>query len=287
MTAQILDGSFLAQKIRKEIAQGVQIRLDNNKRAPGLAVIILGEDPASQIYVKNKRKACEEVGFVSFSYDLPKETPEIDLLNLIFKLNKDPNVDGILVQLPLPEQIDEKKIIDAISFDKDVDGFHPHNIGLLVQRRPLLRPCTPKGVSVLLKHFIGDLSGMHAVIIGASNIVGRPLSMEMLLQGCTTTVCHRYTREIEKLTKQADILITAAGHPGLVNSSGVKPGAIVVDVGINRLPNGKLVGDIDFESVSQIASWISPVPGGVGPMTVAMLLENTLFAANTLHDLAD
>ncbi len=283
MTAHILNGQILAQKILQEITECVKTRVAHGKKAPGLAVVIVGENPASQIYVKNKCKACEQVGFKSFRYDLSKDVSEIELLNLIQQLNQNPDVDGILVQLPLPDPIDENKIIDAIEFHKDVDGFHPHNIGLLTQRRPLLRPCTPKGVTVLLKNYIGDLAGLHAVILGASNIVGRPLSMEMLLQGCTTTVCHSRTRNIESITQQADILISAVGKPGLVKSDWVKPGVIIVDVGINRLPDGKLVGDIDFESVKSKAAWISPVPGGVGPMTVAMLLENTLLAANLFN----
>lgn len=279
MTAQIMDGKAIANSLKQEIKQAVNHRLESGKRVPGLAVIIVGEDPASQIYVKNKRLSCEEVGFLSKHFDLPEHTPECELLNLIQQLNEDPEIDGILVQLPLPQHIDDNKVIDHIDFKKDVDGFHPHNIGLLVQRRPQLRPCTPKGVTTLLKRSIPALAGLHAVIIGASNIVGRPMAMEMLLQKCTVTVCHRFTRNIEALAASADLLIVAVGKPEMVRANWVKPGAIVVDVGINRLPSGKLVGDVAFDEVAQKAAFITPVPGGVGPMTVATLLENTLEAA--------
>lgn len=283
MTAQIIDGKAIAQQLKEEVKQGVELRLRDGLRAPGLAVIIVGEDPASQIYVKNKRSSCEAVGFLSKHFDLPQQTPEADLLELIDELNHDDTIDGILVQLPLPDHIDDDKVIDQIIPHKDVDGFHPHNIGLLVQRRPQLRPCTPKGITTMLKRTISDLSGLHAVIVGASNIVGRPMSMEMLLQKCTTTVCHRFTQNIEQVCASADILIVAVGKPHLVTAKWVKEGAIVVDVGINRLHNGSLVGDVEFDEVVEKAGYITPVPGGVGPMTVATLLENTLFAANVLH----
>lgn len=283
MNTKLIDGKSIAQEIRNEVKQGVEIRLEKGLRTPGLAVIILGSDPASQVYVQNKRKACEEVGFISKHYDLPQNLPEDDLLALINQLNDDQEIDGILVQLPLPDHIDENKVIDAIAFDKDVDGFHPHNIGMLVQRRPQLRPCTPKGITTLLRRTIGDLTGLHAVIVGASNIVGRPMAMEMLLQKCTVSVCHRFTRETRVLTRQADILIVAVGKPKLVKEDWIKEGAVVIDVGINRMNDGALCGDVDFDALLPIASKITPVPGGVGPMTVATLLENTLYACNVLH----
>ncbi len=278
MAAQIIDGKVIAQQIRNEIRQAVLLRQQQGQTTPGLAVVIVGDDPASQVYVKNKRRACEEVGFVSKHHDLPYNTTQKTLLKLIDKLNHDPSVHGILVQLPLPAHISENCIVDAITPVKDVDGFHPYNIGLLVQRRPQLRPCTPKGVTTLLKRTINNIQGMHAVIVGASNIVGRPLSMEMLLQKCTATVCHRFTRDLKAITQNADILIAAAGKPKLISGEMIKPNAIVIDVGINRLDDGSLCGDVDFDSAKTVASWISPVPGGVGPMTVATLLENTLLA---------
>lgn len=287
MSAQIIDGKAIANQIKNEVKNAVDLRLSRGLRAPGLAVVIVGEDPASKVYVANKRKSCEAVGFYSRHVDLPHDTCEEDLLVLIDELNHDPEIDGILVQLPLPEHINDDKVIDHIRPDKDVDGFHPHNIGLLVQRRPQLRPCTPKGIMTLLKRTVKDITGLHAVVVGASNIVGRPMSLEFLLAKCTPTVCHRFSQNITEITRTADILVAAVGKPGLVTEEWVKPGAIVVDVGINRLPNGKLVGDVDYEPVAEKASWITPVPGGVGPMTVATLLENTLFAANQLHNQPD
>ena len=280
MTAKIINGKIIAAQIRQEVSNAVAYRKQQGLSTPGLAVVIVGDDPASHVYVKNKRKACESVGFVSHHHDLPHDTSETSLLELIAKLNQDNTVHGILVQLPLPPHINTDLVLDAIDPRKDVDGFHPYNIGLLVQRRPQLRPCTPKGISTLLKRTINNIAGMHAVVIGASNIVGRPMSMELLLQKCTTTVCHRFTRDIPSITKQADILVVAAGKPGLVTPEMIKPGAIVIDVGINRMPDGSLAGDVDFEAVSKVAGWITPVPGGVGPMTVASLLENTLIAAD-------
>lgn len=279
MPAQLIDGKAIAQSIRTEVKNAVALMQSRELPAPGLAVVMVGSDPASQVYVNHKRKACEEVGFVSFHHDLPHDTPEANLLALIDGLNADPAVHGILVQLPLPAHIDDNKVIDHIDPRKDVDGFHPHNIGLLVQRRPHLRPCTPKGITTLLHRTVNDIKGMHAVIIGASNIVGRPLSMEFLLQKCTATVCHRFSHNIPEIARQADILVAAVGKPHLVKGDWIKPGAIVIDVGINRLDDGRLVGDVDFEAAKDIASWITPVPGGVGPMTVATLLENTLLAA--------
>jgi methylenetetrahydrofolate dehydrogenase (NADP+)/methenyltetrahydrofolate cyclohydrolase len=278
MTANIIDGKNLAQQLREKVKQAVADRLSKGLRAPGLAVVIIGNDAASQVYVKNKRSACAEVGFISKHCDLPETTSEQELLELIEKLNQDNTIDGILIQLPLPAQINTDKVIDAIDPKKDVDGFHPYNIGLLAQRRPGLRPCTPKGVVHLIHSTGENIAGKHAVIVGASNIVGRPMSLELLLQKCTTTVCHRFTQDLPYFVKQADILIAAVGKPDFIQADWIKPGAIVIDVGINRLNNGKLVGDVDFEQAQKVASWITPVPGGVGPMTVACLLENTLLA---------
>lgn len=283
MGAQIIDGRQVAQQIKMEVANAVQLRLNQGRRAPGLAVIIVGKDPASMVYVNHKRKACQQVGFLSKHYDLPANVSQTKLIELISVLNHDPTIDGILVQLPLPDHIDDNAVIEAIAPDKDVDGFHPYNLGLLAQRRPQLRPCTPKGIMTLLDRTVKDIVGLHAVIIGASNIVGRPMSLELLLGKCTATVCHRFSQNITQITQRADILVAAVGKPALVTADWVKPGAIVIDVGINRLANGKLVGDVAYDSIKDIAGWITPVPGGVGPMTVATLLENTLFAANQLH----
>jgi methylenetetrahydrofolate dehydrogenase (NADP+)/methenyltetrahydrofolate cyclohydrolase len=283
MTAKILDGKAIAGEIRENIATKVLRRQQQGLRVPGLAVVLVGQNPASEIYVRNKRKACEEVGFDSFSYNLSADTSEAELLALITQLNQDDKVDGILVQLPLPAQIDSNKVLDAIRPDKDVDGFHPHNVGLLLQRRPALRACTPKGVMVLLEKTGVDLHGLEAVIVGASNIVGRPMAAELLLAGATVTVCHRFTKDLAGKVSQADIVVVGVGKPGIVKGEWIKPGAIVVDVGINRLDNNKLVGDVEFDSALERAGWITPVPGGVGPMTIAMLLENTLFAAEQLH----
>lgn len=280
MQAQIIDGKKIAAQIREEVKNGVKLRLTSGLRAPGLAVIIVGEDHASRIYVENKRKACQEVGFLSKHIDLPHDVTEKTLLATIERLNHDTEIDGILVQLPLPSHISQEKVIDAISPKKDVDGFHPYNIGRLVQRRPMLRPCTPKGVTTLLKRTIKDMSGMHAVVIGASNIVGRPMAMELLLQNCTVTMCHVKTRNLQFHVRQADILVVAIGQPHYIPGDWIKPGTVVIDVGINRLEDGKLTGDVDFDSVKHVAGWITPVPGGVGPMTVASLLENTLISAN-------
>ena len=283
MTAQLINGSNIATQLRASVKAAVQERLKNNLRAPGLAVVIVGNDPASLIYVKNKRKFCQEAGFISKHYDLPENCSEAELLDLIAILNKDETIDGILVQLPLPAQIDSNKVIESIRPDKDVDGFHPYNIGRLTQRRPLLRPCTPKGIITLLKHTKENIAGLNAVVIGASNIVGRPMSLELLLAKCTVTICHRFSKDIAKICSQADIVIVAVGKPNFVSANWIKPGAIVIDVGINRLPDGRLVGDVDFAAVKEIAGYITPVPGGVGPMTVATLLENTLYAASELH----
>lgn len=284
MSARIIDGKSIAQTIRSEVAEKVKQRINAGKRAPGLAVILVGDNPASQIYVGSKRRACEEVGFISRSYDLPDTTSEADLLNLIDQLNKDSTIDGILVQLPLPAVIDNVKVLERIHPDKDVDGFHPYNIGRLCQRAPKLRPCTPRGIVTLLERCNIPMNGLNAVIIGASNIVGRPMSLELLLAGCTTTVTHRFTKDLRFHVEHADLVVVAVGKPNFIPGEWIKPGAIVIDVGINRLESGKVVGDVDFEAASQRASWISPVPGGVGPMTVATLIQNTLQACEEYHD---
>jgi methylenetetrahydrofolate dehydrogenase (NADP+)/methenyltetrahydrofolate cyclohydrolase len=280
MPAQIIDGKKIAAELRADIKVKVDKRLSLNKRPPGLAVILIGNNPASQVYVSHKRKACEEAGVYSISYDLPVNTTQFELLSIIDELNANTEIDGILVQLPLPEHIDTSLVIERIHPDKDVDGFHPENIGKLTLRIPSLRPCTPYGVMHLLDKTGEVYKGRHAVIVGASNIVGRPMTMELLLAGATVTVCHRFTADTSALVKQADIVVAAAGKPGLVKGEWIKEGATVIDVGINRLESGKLAGDVEFEAASEKAKWITPVPGGVGPMTVAMLLQNTLNACN-------
>lgn len=277
MTAQIIDGKALAQKIRNEIAKKVKIRVENGLSIPGLAVIQVGSDPASKIYVKNKQKACDDVGFASFSYDFPTSTTD-ELLVLIDELNQRTDVHGILVQLPLPENIDKTKVLERINPHKDVDGFHPYNIGHLLQRDPLLRPCTPYGVVKMLESTGINLSGLNATVVGASSIVGRPMALELLLLGCTTTITHSRTVDLAKHVSEADIVIAGVGIANYVKGEWIKPGAIVIDVGINRLPDGKLVGDVEFDTAVEVAGWITPVPGGVGPMTVAMLMSNTLEA---------
>ena len=284
MSAQIIDGKTIAQQVRLEVAEKVKQRLAAGKRAPGLAVILVGENPASQIYVSSKRKACEEVGFISRSYDLPGTTCEEELLALIDKLNDDAEIDGILVQLPLPEGIDNVKVLERIAADKDVDGFHPYNVGRLCQRAPLLRPCTLRGIMTLLERYNIDTFGLNAVVIGASNIVGRPMSLELLLGGCTTTVTHRFTRDLRQHVENADLLVVAVGKPGFIPGEWIKPGAVVIDVGINRLDDGRVVGDVEFDVAAERAAWITPVPGGVGPMTVATLIQNTLQACEEYHD---
>lgn len=277
MSAQIISGSALSSQIKDEIAQQIKQYQEKGKRSPGLAVILVGSDAASQVYVNSKRKSCAEIGIQSKSFDLPQETSEQALLKLIDELNHDKSVDGILVQLPLPSHIDTTKVIEAIQPDKDVDGFHPYNVGRLCQRIPTLRACTPYGVMKLLEKTGLDLYGKHAVIVGASNIVGRPMALELLLGGCTVTVTHRFTKDLASHIRQADILVVAVGKPQFISGEWVKEGAVVIDVGINRL-DGKLVGDVEFDIASQKASFITPVPGGVGPMTVAMLMQNTLQA---------
>ncbi|ASL26403.1 bifunctional methylenetetrahydrofolate dehydrogenase/methenyltetrahydrofolate cyclohydrolase FolD [Azotobacter chroococcum] len=283
MTAKLIDGKAIAASLRQQIAQRVAERRQQGLRAPGLAVILVGTDPASQVYVSHKRKDCEEVGFHSQAYDLPASTSQDELLSLIERLNEDPEIDGILVQLPLPQHLDASLLLERIRPDKDVDGFHPYNIGRLAQRMPLLRPCTPKGIITLLQSTGVDLYGLDATVVGASNIVGRPMALELLLAGCTVTVTHRFTRNLAEHASRSDLVVVAAGKPGLVKGEWIKPGAIVIDVGINRLDDGRLVGDVEFSAAAERAGWITPVPGGVGPMTRACLLENTLYAAEQLH----
>ena len=277
MTAQIIDGKVLAQQIRTEIANKVKMRIEKGLSVPGLAVIQVGSDPASKIYVKNKKKACDDVGFVSFAYDFTSTTTD-ELLALIDELNQRLDVHGILVQLPLPDNIDKTKVLERIDPSKDVDGFHPYNIGHLLQRDPILRPCTPYGVVKMLESTGINLSGLNATVVGASSIVGRPMALELLLLGCTTTITHSRTIDLAKHVSNADIVVAGVGIANYVKGEWIKPGAIVIDVGINRLPDGKLAGDVEFDVAVKRAGWITPVPGGVGPMTVAMLMSNTLEA---------
>ncbi|BAU47874.1 methenyltetrahydrofolate cyclohydrolase [Sulfurifustis variabilis] len=279
MSAHVIDGKRIAAALRTGIKARVEARLAAGRRAPGLAVILVGRDPASEVYVRNKRRACDEVGMLSFSYDLPSSTSERDLLALVDELNGRGDVDGILVQLPLPPQISADAVIERIDPAKDVDGFHACNMGRLVLRKPRLRPCTPWGVMRLLESTGMPLRGKHAVVVGASNHVGRPMALELLLAGCTVTVCHSATRNLAEHVGRAEVLVVAVGRPGLVKGDWIRPGAIVVDIGINRMPDGKFSGDVEFERARARASWITPVPGGVGPMTVATLLSNTLEAA--------
>jgi methylenetetrahydrofolate dehydrogenase (NADP+)/methenyltetrahydrofolate cyclohydrolase len=279
MTARILDGKAIAAEIREDVRSRVARRLEHGHRPPGLVVVLVGENPASQVYVRNKQNACREVGFNSELVQLPAETDEDTLLRLIDDLNVRDDVDGILVQLPLPPQIDEDTVTERILPGKDVDGFHPYNVGRLILRRPLLRPCTPKGVMTLLERTGIDLVGKDALVIGQSNIVGRPMLLELLMARCTVTVSHSKTRDLQAKARAADVLVAAVGVPRFVKADWVKPGAVVIDVGINRLEDGSLCGDVDTDAVAQQAGWITPVPGGVGPMTVATLLENTLLAA--------
>jgi len=279
VAAQLIDGRALAAQIKDEVRGRIEAAAARGARRPGLAVVKVGEDAASAIYVRGKRRACEEVGIRSFAYDLPASTSEAGLLALIDELNRDERVDGILVQLPLPAHIGRSAVIERIDPDKDVDGFHPYNIGRLAQRIPLMRPCTPFGVIRLLEHIGAPFKGQNAVVVGASNIVGRPMSLELLLTGATATVCHRFTADLREHVSRADILIVAAGKPGLIPGEWVRPDSIVIDVGMNRLADGHLVGDVEFAAARERAAWITPVPGGVGPMTVAMLMHNTLEAA--------
>lgn len=279
MTANIIDGKAIAQQIRTELKHRLKKRGRKDLMTPGLAVILVGDDIASQIYVRNKRDACRDIGINSFAYDLPQHTTESELLSLVASLNMDQKVHGILIQLPLPSSINTAHIIESIDPKKDVDGFHPTNLGLLAQGRPFLRPCTPYGVMRLLEFEKILLKGLNAVIVGTSNIVGKPMALELLNAGCTITLCHSATRHLQQHIQQADLLVSAMGKADIIQSTWIKPKAIVIDIGITRGANGKLHGDIDFATAKEIAGYITPVPGGVGPMTVAMLLENTLFAA--------
>lgn len=278
MTATIIDGKKIAKQLRDSVKEKVNLRIKTGLRAPGLAVILVGCDPASQVYVGSKRRACEEVGFVSRSYDLASTTSQDQLYQLIDDLNNDELIDGILVQLPLPEGLDANLIIEHIHPKKDVDGFHPTNVGKLALRQPGLRPCTPKGIIELIESTGVEPHGLEALVVGASNIVGRPMTLELLLAGCTVTTTHRFTKDLESKVRNADLLVVAVGKPSFIPGEWIKEGAIVIDVGINRLANGKLVGDVDFNLAKDRAAFITPVPGGVGPMTVASLIENTLIA---------
>ncbi|GHD72852.1 bifunctional methylenetetrahydrofolate dehydrogenase/methenyltetrahydrofolate cyclohydrolase FolD [Vogesella fluminis] len=280
MAAQLIDGKAVAETLINRVREGVDARAAAGKRAPALAVILVGDDPASGIYVKNKKRSCEKAGVRSVAYDLPGSTSQEELLSIIDTLNADDSVDGILVQLPLPRQIDPQQVIERINPKKDVDGFHPYNVGRLATKMPLLRPCTPRGVMTLLEEYGIDPKGKNVVIVGASNIVGRPQALEMLLARATVTVCHSATADLATEVGRADIVVAGVGIPKFVKGEWLKPGAVVIDVGINRLDDGSICGDVDFAVAREVASFITPVPGGVGPMTVATLLQNTLDAAN-------
>ena len=275
MSARLIDGKRIATAVKAEVRTEIDAALARGLRRPGLAVVMVGDNPASAIYVRNKRRACEESGVMSIAHDLPQSTSERELLSLIDELNGDPRIDGILVQLPLPDQVRQSAIIDRIDPQKDVDGFHPYNLGRLAQRNPLIRPCTPYGVIRMLDAEGLSVRGLEAVVVGASNIVGRPMSLELLLMGATTTVCHLFTRDLAAEVRRAELLVVAVGKPGLIRGEWVREGAIVVDVGMNRLDNGHLVGDVEFAGARERAGWITPVPGGVGPMTITALVENT------------
>ena len=279
MPAQLIDGKALAGQIKADIASQVGEMISRGRRRPGLAVGMVGNNPASEVYVRNKRKACADSGILSVAHDLPYSTTQQELIQLIEALNRDPAIDGILVQLPLPQHIEQSAIIEKIDPTKDVDGFHPYNVGRLALRVPLIRPCTPYGVTKLIEHVGVSPMGKHCVVVGASNIVGRPMALELLLMGGTVTVCHRFTGELAPYVSAADILVVAVGRPGIIRGEWIKPGSIIIDVGMNRSDDGKLCGDVDFAGAMQRAAWITPVPGGVGPMTVAMLMKNTLEAA--------
>ena len=282
MSARIIDGKSIAANVRKQVRAQVDARLAAGQRRPGLAVVLVGNDPASEIYVRNKRLACEEAGLLSRSYDLATDTSQQALLDLIDALNADETIDGILVQLPLPAHINAETVIERMRPDKDVDGFHPYNVGRLALRIPQLRPCTPRGIITLLDSIGETYYGREATVVGVSNHVGRPMALELLLAGATVTCCHRFTRDLESHVRAAEILVVAAGKPGLVPGEWVRLGATVIDVGIHRSEFG-LIGDVVFDTARERAGWITPVPGGVGPMTVATLLQNTLYAAEALH----
>lgn len=283
MRAQLIDGKKIAKHVRQVVASHVETLAEADKRLPGLAVVLVGSNPASQVYVANKTKACEEVGFVSKEYKLPPTTDQQTLLELVDELNADDEIDGILVQLPLPAGLHSDEVLERIHPSKDVDGFHPYNIGRLAQRMPALRPCTPKGIMTMIESTKRPIKGLHAVIVGASNIVGRPMGLELLLAGCTVTTCHKFTQDLASHVKRADLLVVAVGKPHFIPGEWIKPGAIVIDVGINRLDDGSLTGDVEYEIAKERAGWITPVPGGVGPMTVASLIENTLEAYVKYH----
>jgi methylenetetrahydrofolate dehydrogenase (NADP+)/methenyltetrahydrofolate cyclohydrolase len=283
--ARLIDGKLIAFSVLQQVRAEVTSMRALGHRPPGLAVVLVGSDPASQIYVRNKRRACDEAGVLSVAHDLPAETTEASLLALVAQLNQDPSIDGILVQLPLPGHIRMRAVIEAIDPSKDIDGFHPYNIGRLLQREPLLRPCTPYGVMRMLQHIEISPQGMRAVVVGASNIVGRPMALELMLAGATTTVCHTRTRDLQSEVQRAELLVVATGRAEMVRGDWIREGAVVIDVGMNRLPNGKLVGDVEFQAAARRAAWITPVPGGVGPMTVAMLLQNTVEASARLQAL--
>ena len=283
MTAQLIDGKKISQQRIEAVAQAVKARQEKGLHTPCLAVVLVGDDPASAVYVRNKKLACQKSGIESRSYELPSETTQDDLLKLVDELNGDPAVDGILVQLPLPAHIDSQAVLERIVPHKDVDGFHPYNVGRLVVKMPLMRPCTPKGVMTLLEAYGIDPKGKKAVVVGASNIVGRPQALELLLSRATVTICHSATQNLADEVAAADILVVGVGIPNFVKGGWVKPGAVVIDVGINRLDDGSLCGDVEFDVAKERASMITPVPGGVGPMTIATLLENTVHAAS-LHD---
>jgi methylenetetrahydrofolate dehydrogenase (NADP+)/methenyltetrahydrofolate cyclohydrolase len=278
MTARILDGKAISARMRQDLQRKVETLSRTHGRSPGLAVILVGDHAPSQVYVRNKKKACQAVGIVSFAHNFPASVRQDQLLELISELNDNPGVDGILVQLPLPDHIDQEQVIEAISPGKDVDGFHPYNMGRLTVRLPLLRPCTPYGCMKLLEETGCNLYGMEACVVGASNIVGRPMAMELLLAGATPTVVHKFSRNLADHIRGAEIVVAAAGKPGLIKGEWIRKGAIVLDVGITRSADGKLMGDVEFEEAARRASWITPVPGGVGPMTITMLLVNTLQA---------
>ena len=283
MTAQLIDGKKISHQILQDIAERVQQRINNQLRRPCLAVVLVGEDPASAVYVRNKKRACETTGFESRSYELPAQTSEEELLALIDEMNADRDIDGILIQLPLPKHINSQLVLERIVPHKDVDGFHPYNIGRLVVKMPLMRPCTPKGVMTLLDAYGINVIGKKAVIVGASNIVGRPQALELLLARATVTICHSATQNLAEEVAAADIVVVGVGKPNFVKGEWIKPGAVVIDVGINRLENGQLCGDVEFAVACERAAMITPVPGGVGPMTIATLMENTL-QATEIHD---
>lgn len=283
MTAQLLDGKLISQALIDDVRAAVDLRVTAGKRAPALAVVLVGDDPASAVYVRNKKSACERAGLRSVAYEFAADLSEQALLDLVLQLNQDPSIDGILVQLPLPKHINADKVIEAINPNKDVDGFHPYNFGRLALKMPLLRPCTPRGVMTLLEKTGVALQGLDAVVVGASNIVGRPMALELLLARATVTVCHSKTRDLADKVAAADIVVAGVGIPDFVKGDWIKPGAIVIDVGINRLSNGKLCGDVEFIPAAERAAWITPVPGGVGPMTIATLMQNTFDASVLLN----